>query len=98
MGCQEMLKCLSIKGSEVVLYKGKEMSKQGRTGGQPSDFAKHPGYVIVAVAWSEKQTATLKGQRTYPTAALDLAQVSLCAGVAVLPSLPAGTERSLPTP
>ena len=98
MDCQEILKCLSIKGSEVVLYKGKQTWKK-RTERQPPDFAKHPGYIIVAVDWPEKQTVTLKGQRMYPTAALDLAQqISLCAGTAAVLSLLASKERSLPTP
>lgn len=75
------------------------MWNKERTEGQTSDFAKHPGYIIVAIDWPEKQTVTLKGQRTYPTAALDLAQqISLRAGTAALPSLLAGRERSLPTP
>lgn len=55
------------------------------------------GYIIVAIDWPEKQTVTLKGQRTYSTAALDLAQqISLCAGTAALPSLLAGREGEDP--
>jgi len=49
------------------------MQKQGRTEGQPPHFAKHPGYIVVAVDWPEKPPVTLRGQRPYPTAALDAA-------------------------
>lgn len=73
------------------------MWNKERTEGRTSDFAKHPGYIIVAIDWPEKQTVTLKGQRTYSTAALDLAQqISLCAGTAALPSLLAGREGEEP--
>lgn len=96
---QNILRCLSLKGSEVVLSTGEQMWKKEGIDVQSGDFAKQPGYILLycsgcRLPWEAPGRA---GNVSYSRFRFST-QISLCAGAAALPSLLAGRERSLLLP
>lgn len=99
---QNILRCLSLKGSEVVLYTGKQMWIKESIEGQPGDFARKPGNILLycsgcRLPWEASCDPGRSGNVSYSRFRFST-QISLCAGAAALPSLLASRERSLLVP